>query len=106
MLRASIIPSRRSAKQIGVTSPIDLDEFRLYRRALTAAEIAAHARGEAVPSGREDELAVEPHWYEDAVALRMSCKGSDYADHTVEMTLLKGEDFYRLMHFGKIKLQY
>ncbi len=29
-------------------APIDLDEFRLYRRALTATEIAAHARGEQI----------------------------------------------------------
>ena len=87
----AMLPSRRSAKQIGVTSPIDLDEFRLYRRALTPAEIAAHARGEEVSPSRQDELAVEPHWYEDTVNLRLSCKGSDYAGHRAEMTLLNGD---------------
>ena len=86
-----LLPSRRSAKQIGVTSPIDLDEVRLYRRALTPAEIAAHARSEEVSPGRQDELAVEPHWYEDTVNLRLSCKGSDYAGHRAEMTLLNGD---------------
>jgi len=43
----------RIAKRIGGwdgrCAPIDLDEFRLYRRALTAAEVRAHARGEQLP---------------------------------------------------------
>ncbi len=71
--------------------PIDLDEFRMYRRALTAAEIEAHAMGKEVSPGQADELAVEPHWYEDTVAVRLSCKGTDYKGHTAEMTLLKGD---------------
>jgi len=71
-------------------APIDVDEFRLYRRALSAAEIAAHARGEEVPPARAEELFVEPHWYENRVVLRLSCKGADYKRHTVEMTLLDG----------------
>ncbi len=75
----------------GRHAPIDVDEFRMYRRALTAAEVAAHAKGQDVPPGREDELAVEPHWYEDSVKLRLSCKGADYKDHTAEMTLLQGD---------------
>ncbi len=75
----------------GAFCPIDLDEFRLYRRALTAAEVAAHAKGEEVPPGRADELAVEAHSYEEAVALRLSCKGTDYSGHTAEMTLLQGD---------------
>ncbi len=78
------------AKIIGRNCPMDLDEFRLYRRALTAAEIAAHAKGEEVPPGRAEELAVEAHWYEETVALRLSCKGTDYSGHTAEMTLLRG----------------
>ncbi len=75
----------------GAFCPMDLDEFRLYRRALTAAEVAAHAAGKEAPPGREIELAVEPQWYEDNVALRLSCKGTDYAGHTAEMTLLAGD---------------
>ena len=71
-------------------APMDLDELRLYRRALTAGEVAAHARGEEVPPGRADELAVEPHWYEKTVALRLSCKGAAYSGHTAEMALLRG----------------
>ncbi len=71
--------------------PMDLDEFRFYRRALTAAEVAAHARGEEVPPGRDEELAVEVDWYEETAALRLSCKGTDYTGHTAEMTLLKGD---------------
>ena len=67
--------------------PMDLDEFRLYRRALTAAEVAAHARGEGGPPRRAEEIAVEPRWYEKTVAVRLSCKGADYGKHTAEMTL-------------------
>jgi len=84
----------RIAKRIGGwdnrCAPIDLDEFRLYRRALTAEEVAAHARGEEVPPAQAHELAVEPYWYEDALVLRLSCKGVDYANHTAEMGLLDG----------------
>jgi hypothetical protein len=36
-------------------------------------------------------LTVEPHWYEDRVVLRLSCKGRDYSAHTAEMTLLNGD---------------
>jgi len=74
----------------GAFCTMDLDEFRLYRRALTAEEVAAHARGEEAPPGQSHELAVEPYWYEDRVALRLSCKGVDYSGHSAEMTILDG----------------
>ena len=73
-------------------APIDLDEFRLYRRALSAAEIAAHAKGKEVPPGQVHELAVEPYWYENTLALRLSCKGLNYKNHTAEVALLDGND--------------
>jgi hypothetical protein len=69
--------------------PVDLDEFRVYRRALTAAEIAAHAKDQQIAPVAVDELAVEPHWYEDKLAVRLSCKGTDYSGHVAEVTLLK-----------------
>jgi len=71
--------------------PMDLDEFRLYRRALAPAEIAAHAKGEKVPPLEDHELAVEPHWYEDQVVLRLSCKGAKYSGYRAEMGLLGGD---------------
>ncbi len=86
-----IAKADKAPKKIGLQCPMDLHEFRLYRRALTAAEVAAHARGEEVPSGQELELAVEPHWYDDTVTLRLSCKGTDYSGNTAEMALQKGD---------------
>jgi len=85
------ITGDKAAKIIGQRCAIDLDEVRLYRRALAATEIAAHAGGKEVPPARAEELFVEPHWYEDHVALRLSCKGADYSGHIAEMTLLNGD---------------
>jgi len=82
-----IVNRYRVAKVIGKKSPIDLDEFRLYRRALTAEEVAAHARGEEAPPQQSHELAVEPYWYEDRVALRLSCKGINYSGYRAELAL-------------------
>ncbi len=62
------LETQSSSKRIGggrsQTLPMDLDEFRMYRRALTTEEVVAHARGEEVPPDRAEELAVEPHWYD------------------------------------------
>ena len=70
--------------------PMDLDEFRVYRRALTAEQIKAHARDEEAPWVQDDELFVETHWYEKTIAVRLSCKNADYNGHMAEVTLLKG----------------
>ena len=70
--------------------PMDLDEFRLYRRALSAEEIAAHARGEEASSASSAELAVEPNWYDNTVTLRLNCKGMKLAGHQAELALQKG----------------
>ncbi len=51
----------------------------------------AYAQREEVPPGPAEELAVETHWYEETVTLRLSCKGTDYSGHTAEMTLLQGD---------------
>jgi len=83
------------AKQIGgkkgACCPIDLDEFRLYRRALTAEEVAAHAKNKEIESPQTAELAVEPDWYGDTVTLRLSCKGAKYRGGAAEVTLLHGD---------------
>lgn len=70
-----------------VGMPIDLDEFRLYGRALTAEEIRAHARGRAPESPQSATLAVEPNWYEGSVALRLTCQGASYGGQQVQITL-------------------
>ena len=75
----------------GSGCPIDLDEFRVYARALDAAEVRAHAMGREIAPDDVAELFVEPHWYEDTVAVRVSCKGSAYRDHSAELTLLDGD---------------
>lgn len=72
-------------------SPIDLDEFKLYRRALGPAEIAARANGEKTGSSTAQELTIEPDWYNGQLTLRLTCKGMDCSDHTAEMTLLAGD---------------
>lgn len=81
----------RLPKIIGANCPIDLDEFRLYRRALTASEVAAHAAGEEVPPGQADEATVEAHWYEETATVRLSSKGYDYdGGYTAEIKLMEG----------------
>jgi len=78
--------------RIAEKTPLDLDEFRLYRRALTAAEIAAHAQGEEISPQPAQELAIEPHWYDDIVTVRLTCKNGDYSGHTAEISLLGGNN--------------
>jgi hypothetical protein len=72
---------------IGKKMPMDLDEFRMYRRALTAQEVAAHYRGKDSKRKATAELALEPHWYEKTLTLRLSCKGNLYKDVTGELVL-------------------
>jgi len=80
-----------AARIVGQRCAIDIDEMRLYRRALGSAEVVAHSHGEEVRGVREFELAVEPDWYERGVALRLSCKGVDPAGCVAEMALLGGD---------------
>ena len=77
---------------VGKALPIDLDEFRFYRRALTAAEVAAHAAGKEIGPDQEMELDVDTHWYNETVTLRLNAKGLDLAGHTAEMTLRAEDD--------------
>ena len=82
-----LIHRSRAATAIGWRNPIDLDEIRVYRRALPAAEVAQHALGNYPAPYAEDEIFVETHWYEETVAVRLSCTGTDYSGHTATMTL-------------------
>ncbi len=72
-------------------APMDLDELRLYRRALAPEEITARAKGEDAGSVQAQELNVVPDWYEGEVTLRLTCRGADYSDYTAEMTLLRDD---------------
>ena len=91
----AIARNRQGTKYLGgrkgACTPLDLDEFRLYQRALSAVEVAMHARGEDAPDGGDVELAVEPNWYENVVALRLSCKGYDLKGHAAELGLLHSD---------------
>ena len=87
----AIANRNRLVKQIGLKAPIDLDEFRLYRRALTPEEVAAHAKGQPAPSEPSLELAVDTHWYNETVTLRLNCKNADYAGYRAELSLQGGD---------------
>ena len=69
---------------------IDLDEFRVYRRALSGKEIAAHAQDQDEPILRSEDLAVEAHWYDKTVTLRATCKGDDYTGYSAILSLQDG----------------
>ncbi len=56
-------------------APIDLDELRLYRRALSKDEVAALAAGKELPARNEVELATEPKWYKNELTFRINSKG-------------------------------
>jgi hypothetical protein len=98
------ISSTGNAKRIGQGCPMDLSEFRLYRRALTAEEVAAHAKGQEAPVSGTEELAVDPNWYEKQVALRLEGKGRDYSGQVVEMTIQKG-DYTNALAPQKVRLK-
>jgi hypothetical protein len=81
----------KSSWVIGGGCAMDLGEFRLYRRALTAEEIAAHAKGQELQPGRAAELMVEPNWYAGRVAVRVSCQGAECRGGEAEIALLYGD---------------
>lgn len=68
--------------------PFDLSNFKLYRRALTAEEIAADYHGQTQTSKTSEELALEPNWYEDLLTLRLTYKGGDMTNRAANFTLL------------------
>jgi hypothetical protein len=71
----------------GRTFPMDLAEFRLYRRALGAGEIAAHFAGDSAPPKVSAELEIEPDWYKDLLRLKLTAKAGAKADQQVKWTI-------------------
>jgi len=69
------------------SAPVDISEFRLYKRALTEAEIAAHAADNDVSSADETRVTLEPDWYAGKLAVRFISKGRDLSDLKAEITL-------------------
>lgn len=56
-------------------SPIDLSEFRFYRRALSAEEVAAHAQGKEADLKPRSELQTHADWYRKQLEVRYFLKG-------------------------------
>ncbi|MCF7837414.1 MAG: LamG domain-containing protein [Candidatus Marinimicrobia bacterium] len=81
-----------AARIIGAKCPIDLDEVRVYSRALTRKEIEAHARREEIPIPPESEMHVYTDWYEETITLHLSVKGRDAAGHEAELALVDGRE--------------
>jgi hypothetical protein len=73
----------------GRFAPIDLTEIRVYRRALSARELAADASDRVIVPPLTKELVAEPNWYGNFLTLRLTCKGVNYSGRKVEMTLFR-----------------
>lgn len=78
-------------KRIGGNMPLDIDEFRLYRRALAPAEIRAHHLGQEIKPVKFSELFLRPDWYGHQVGLTLSCRGVDYSNHVANITFRSGD---------------
>ncbi len=78
-------------KRIGGNMPMDIDEFRLYRRALAPAEIRAHHLGKEMNPVKFSEMSLSPKWYRNRADIVISCKGVDYAGHVADVVFLKGD---------------
>jgi hypothetical protein len=93
LVRDAYLPVRAIANRVtkelvlGKNVPMDIDEFRLYHRALSADEIAAHAAGREVEPAPAHELAIEPNWYAQTLTLRFVGKNEDDAGRTVTFTV-------------------
>jgi len=74
----------------GNCAPVDLSEFRLYKRALTAEEVAAHAKGDYPQPAVSEALALEPDWYGETLAARFTVKGKKIKDGKAEFVLNEG----------------
>ncbi len=69
-------PKAKPAEKLN-GAPVDIAEFRLYRRALSAEEIAAHAEEREAAVQPTEELAIEPNWYKGEATVRLVSKGRD-----------------------------
>lgn len=68
-------------------APVDLAEFRLYRRALAPDEVKALALGQEASATLSQELAVEPDWYKGTVTIRLISKGRQLNGKTATLAL-------------------
>lgn len=68
--------------------PLDLTEFRLYSRALTADEVAAHAEDRELEPAPTETIAVEPDWYKDRLTVRLTSQGRKAEGARAELQLL------------------
>ena len=71
----------------GYFAPIDLVDFRLYKSALAAEEVFAHASGEAFDGETVAELAVEPNWYHRELTVRHTKKSEEYPEEPVQFVV-------------------
>ena len=67
--------------------PFDLSEFKFYRRALSAEEVAADYKRTAFPAQTPPEMAIEPNWYDDILTVRFTGKGASYKGRRVSFAL-------------------
>ena len=75
----------------GHAAPIDVDELRLYRRALSRAEVAALAAGQELPTQQETELMLEPYWYKEELTFRFNGKNLGTPQGRVEFEINTAE---------------
>jgi hypothetical protein len=52
----------------------DLDDFRLYKRALSATEVQAVFNEQPLPVAKESEIQLEPYWYENKLIARLNSR--------------------------------
>ncbi len=69
-------------------APIDLSEFRLYRRALDSAEVAALFKNQTLPTAQIAELRIEPDWYKNILTLRFTTKSKKNQGKEVEFDVI------------------
>jgi len=78
--------------------PIDVAEFRVYRRALSGAEVAADAAGKTGEFIASAELTSEPDWYAGSVRFRLSAKQADVPSSQAQFEFIPvGAERSRLM---------
>lgn len=68
-------------------APIDIDEFRLYRCALTDKQVAAHYQGKEAEPELTAELASDLHWYNDTLTLRLNLQGGKFENSKADCSL-------------------
>ena len=68
-------------------APIDIDEFRLYRSALTDEQIAAHYQGKEIKEELNIALDSNLHWYHNTLTMLLNVKGAKLENYKADLTL-------------------